>query len=162
MNRSCFAWNEKAVSRLSPFLLRGIIFLVLLLPTLGCKYDGAMMQMNSDSPSPFFGLQLSVKADQPKGLSSFRRRFGALKEERLSLREYGSGGVSAVLHPDQLSAANRSTAVRRHDDLPYSAKESLKTTLQSKVQQQGSVEYSADDDVEIFTAEQIQIRLNQF
>lgn len=27
----------------------------------GCKYDGSMLQMNSDSPSPFLGLQWSVK-----------------------------------------------------------------------------------------------------
>lgn len=162
MNRSCFAWNEKADSLLSPFLLRGIIFLVPLLPMLGCKYDGSTMQMNSDSPSPFFGLQLSVKADQPKGLSAIRRRFGALNEERLSLREYGTGGVSAVLHPDQLSAANHSTEVRRQDDLPHSGAESPKTVLKGTVLPMEAVEYSAAGGVEILTAEQIQIRLNQF
>lgn len=32
----------------------------------GCKYDGSTLQMNSDSPSPFLGLQWSVKNDQPK------------------------------------------------------------------------------------------------
>lgn len=32
----------------------------------GCKYDGSTLQMNSDSPSPFLGLQWSVKNNQPK------------------------------------------------------------------------------------------------
>ncbi|MFM7837845.1 MAG: hypothetical protein ACKPJD_39135, partial [Planctomycetaceae bacterium] len=31
-----------------------------LLTTAGCRYDGSFMQMDSNAPFPFFGLQLSV------------------------------------------------------------------------------------------------------
>jgi hypothetical protein len=31
----------------------------------GCKYSGSFFQMSSDSPLPFFGLQLSVQNDTP-------------------------------------------------------------------------------------------------
>ena len=33
---------------------------LLLLTTAGCRYDGSFMQMDSNAPFPFFGLQLSV------------------------------------------------------------------------------------------------------
>ena len=36
---------------------------VQLLAACGCRYDGTSMQLNSDSGAPFFGLQLSVRAD---------------------------------------------------------------------------------------------------
>lgn len=50
---------------ISPRLPHAIGLAVLLLS--GCKYDGSVMQMNSDSPMPFFGLQLSVGNDrQPR------------------------------------------------------------------------------------------------
>lgn len=36
----------------------------------GCKYDGSMLQMNSDSPSPFLGLQWSVRNEVPRHAES--------------------------------------------------------------------------------------------
>jgi hypothetical protein len=41
-----------------------LIALCTLLVTSGCKYDGSFFQMSSDSPAPFFGLQLSVRHDR--------------------------------------------------------------------------------------------------
>ena len=40
-----------------------ILSAIQLLTACGCRYDGTSMQMNSDSGAPFFGLQLSVRAD---------------------------------------------------------------------------------------------------
>jgi hypothetical protein len=41
-----------------------LIVLCTFLVTCGCKYDGSFFQMSSDSPAPFFGLQLSVRNDR--------------------------------------------------------------------------------------------------
>ncbi len=43
------------VSKITAFFLP-----LLLLTTAGCRYDGSFMQMDSNAPFPFFGLQLSV------------------------------------------------------------------------------------------------------
>jgi|GEM_PF-3978608 len=44
-----------SVNRISALAL-----LPLLLTTVGCRYDGSFLQMDSNAPFPFFGLQLSV------------------------------------------------------------------------------------------------------
>lgn len=47
---------------------QSLIFLLICVAlSAGCQYDGSTLQMNSDSPSPFLGLQWSVRNDKPRG-----------------------------------------------------------------------------------------------
>ena len=40
--------------------IAAVAILPLLVSAAGCRYDGSFMQMDSNAPFPFFGLQLSV------------------------------------------------------------------------------------------------------
>ncbi|MBL8817629.1 MAG: hypothetical protein JNL58_16505 [Planctomyces sp.] len=42
-----------------------IVLLISAVFSCGCQYDGSTLQMNSDSPAPFLGLQWSVRNEKP-------------------------------------------------------------------------------------------------
>jgi len=58
--------------------MRFLISLVIIVSLTGCQYDRSFMQMNSDSGSPFLGLQLRVDA-------SDLRTDDASEEERVQI-----------------------------------------------------------------------------
>ena len=90
-------------------LLFSASFLVLLS---GCKYDGSFMQMNSDSGSPFFGLQLAVKQNA-HDVPVFAAHQGD-SENRPSLLQRSRGQFDVVqLTPDPSSVTLPRKTTRR-------------------------------------------------
>lgn len=62
---------ENRIAVLAREISRPVVLCAVLL-TAGCKYDGSFMQMNSDTPAPFLGLQWSVGSRAERTL-----RFGS-------------------------------------------------------------------------------------
>lgn len=62
---------------------------LLLLVAVGCRYDGAFMQMDSNAPFPFFGFQLAVDSGvrPPHSADGDDSRAKWSTEERVPLRD---------------------------------------------------------------------------
>lgn len=91
-----------------------------LLTACGCRYDGTSMQMNSDSGAPFFGLQLSVRADhesrEPEHARTPAGRHGNLPRVigtgRTLVRRSLGKGIAAAGTGDILQAAGSGSSAK--------------------------------------------------
>ena len=92
------------------YLLTSVCFLFLLS---GCKYDGSFMQMNSDSGSPFFGLQLAVKQDS-RDVSVLTAHQGT-GEDRTSLFLRSRAQLAALQRVADPSTANSPREITLRD-----------------------------------------------
>jgi hypothetical protein len=72
---------------------------LLLLSTVGCRYDGAFMQMDSNAPFPFFGFQLAVDSGvrPPRSVDGKDSRPLPDREELVPLREEAGKGFHLPL-----------------------------------------------------------------
>jgi hypothetical protein len=82
------------------FVFLFISISLLILP--GCAYDRTFMQMDSNSPSPFFGLQWSVdsgtrgSAVRPKSSESLKWREALPHGHRQSRPEFATTEASVI------------------------------------------------------------------
>lgn len=90
--------------------------LTVLLTTAGCKYDRSFMQMDSNSGSPFLGLQWAVDSGSRPGISeetqSGRELLVNPEANPHPSESRSRGGISREI-PQVFTVANRSAAVSK-------------------------------------------------
>lgn len=120
----------------------------------GCKYDGSMLQMNSDSPSPFLGLQWSVK-NEPKASKQPDLPVRLVRADYAKTDEIMAGSDESVeLTAPLIPAKTMSNSGRPANFVPTS--DTQRTT--------GRVRYSLEraSDPNTNLADEMSLRLRQF
>lgn len=125
----------------------------------GCRYDGSFMQMNSDSPMPFLGLQLSVRNEnrslkEPDQVRSFNSQPGAATALAVYPDFASNDAHSHLLHEVVNEPATQVSVSRNTGLVPASSSSEFR----------GRVRYSftASQTVPDVSADEVTLRVNSF
>ncbi|MEZ6039312.1 MAG: hypothetical protein R3C20_02325 [Planctomycetaceae bacterium] len=129
-----------------------VLSVLVIVANAGCKYDGSFLQMNSDSPTPFMGFQLSVRNERSQHTNSTDSRVVSLPvQSDHSPRSQPfpfSNGMLDSPGPTILRSASAGSLV------PVSVVSEYRSHVRFSI--------PSDSDSGVSKADEVQLRLNGF